>query len=211
MVVAALLAFGSHALPQYVLHVVLSSSRYPAETWGAANIFYFSALVYGLLLAVSSPKRSGLRVGAIRKAWKGVLLVCGGPIVVTLIVYPLLPTKPWGGASYHMWLTSPLAQDAVFIGYLFGCFDELFPKRFLPKIPVPTALLLTCVFFTAWHVPSFLSLPVGYTLFQLVYVFVICLITGLSRVWTGSILYFTVTHGIVNLIAWLLSPVANAA
>ena len=109
-----------------------------------------------------------------------------------------------------MWLTSPLAQDAVFIGYLYGLFDQLFPKRVWRRLPVPGSLLLTAAFFMAWHIPNLVSLPLGYVLLQLFYTFAGCLITGLSRVWTGTILYATLTHSVINLAALLLSPTPDA-
>ena len=186
LIVAALLAFGSHALPFYVTYLVSISAPDTLKLWTWGNISSWLALVYGLLLALSTPRRSGLCLGTISESWKGVLLVCGGPLAVALVVYPFLPIKPWGGASYHMWLTSPLAQDAVFIGYLYGHFDRLFPERVWRRLPVPSSLLLTAAFFMAWHIPNLFSLPLGYVLFQLFYTFAGCLITGLSRVWTGS-------------------------
>ena len=39
-------------------------------------------------------------------------------------------------------------------------------------------------------------------IFQLGYTFIGCVLLGISRQWTGSIVYATVTHTAVNYIAW---------
>lgn len=175
---------------------------------GSEHVYGLFHLAFGLLLLAAAPRRSGLCLGDIRTAWKGVLLVCAGPVLATAIVYPLLPTRPWGGQSVHMWLTSPLAQQAVFTGYIFGGLDRLFPGRVWQRLPFTRGLLLTAAYFAAYHLPNFLGLPGGYVAFQLCYTFAGCMIVGLARVWTGSILYGVLTHMAVNAIAYAFSPPA---
>lgn len=159
-------------------------------------------LAFGLLLALSARERSGLRVGAIRAHWRGVLLVCGVSVLATALVYPRLPVRPWGGESATMWLVSPLAQSLVFIGYLYGRLEQAFPGHVHPRVPVARALLLTVFFFSFWHLPNAFSMPAGYFLFQLFYTSVLAVVPGLSRQWTGSIVYAVLTHSAVNFIAW---------
>ncbi|HEX2165809.1 MAG TPA: CPBP family intramembrane glutamic endopeptidase [Longimicrobiales bacterium] len=169
--------------------------------------WYVSALLVAaaLLLAVSTARRSGLHAGSIREHWRGVLLVCGGTLLATAVVYPQLPVRPWGNAPITMWTLSPLAQELFFFGYLYGRLETSFPGHVHQRIPLARALLLTCAFFALWHTPNFFSLPVGYVVFQLFYTGVLALIPGLARQWTGSIYYGIITHVGVNFIAWYAS------
>lgn len=162
-------------------------------------------LVAGLVLALSAPQNSGLRLGSIRDHWKKVLLVCGGAVLVTAVVYPQLPVRPFNGRSATMWVTSPAAQELIFLGYLYGRLERVFPGYVHAHIPVAKALVLTSLFFGFWHAPGLFYFPVGYALFQLFYTGVLGMIPGLSRQWTGSIYYAVLTHSAVNFIAWYAS------
>jgi len=135
-----------------------------------------------------------------------VLLVCGAPILLTALVYPNLAERPFAGASWSLWAISPVAQDLVFIGLLYGFLDTAFPGDVLPRIPLRRALVLTALFFALWHVPNLSSgMSAGYVAFQLGYAAVGVIVVGLSRQWTGSILYGTLTHTAINAIAWTTS------
>jgi membrane protease YdiL (CAAX protease family) len=46
--------------------------------------------------------------------------------------------------------------------------------------------------------------PAGFVAFQMFYTFLLLLLIGLSRQWTGSILYVTAAHTAINLIAWAI-------
>jgi len=162
-------------------------------------------LAAGLALALSAPRSSGLRVGAIGAHWKKVLLVCGGSVLVVAAVYPQLPIRPFGGASASMWLLSPAAQELLFLGYLYGRLERAFPGYVHATIPLAKALVITMFFFALWHVPNFFGMPAGYVAFQLFYVGILGIIPGLSRQWTGSIYYALVTHSAINFIAWYAS------
>lgn len=162
-------------------------------------------LAAALLLALAAPQRSGLRVGAIREHWRGVLLVCGGAVLGTALVYPQLPVRPWGNASITMWTISPIAQQLLFFGYIYGRLDMSFPGHVHTRVPLARALVLTAAFFAAWHLPNFFTLPFGYVLFQVFYTGVLGIIPGLARQWTGSILYGVLAHAGVNFVAWRAS------
>ncbi len=159
----------------------------------------------GLLLTLPTRKRSGLGPGSIGLHWKRVLLVCGGAVLATALVYPQLPTRPWANSSITMWLISPLAQSLFFIGYLYGRLEHAFPGYIHPRLPFTRALVLTVTFFAFWHLPNAFSLPFGYFLFQLFYTSVLQMIPWLSRQWTGSIWYAVLTHSAINFIAWYAS------
>ena len=170
-------------------------------TWYATGIFLLAALA----LALSAPRRSGLTFGSIREDWPRVLLVCGGTLVATALVYPQLAVRPWGDAPVTMWTLSPVAQELLFFGYIYGRLDESFAGHVHGRVPVARALVLTAMFFALWHTPNFFSMSFGYVLFQLFYTGVLAIIPGLARQWTGSVYYGIVTHAGVNLIAWLAS------
>lgn len=163
-------------------------------------------LLLGLLLVLPAPRRYGLVIGDIRRHWKGVLLVCGGPVLLTALVYPRLPVRPFEGASSSMWALSPLAQDLIFIGWMYGFLERRLPPRVHRRIPVTGALLAGAIFFAAWHLPNLAGrMPTGYVLFQLAYTAAGYLVVGLSRQWTGSLLYATLAHSAGNAIAWATS------
>jgi len=158
-----------------------------------------------LLLASSAPRRSGLQIGAIGEHWRGVLLVCGGAVLATAVVYPQLSVRPWGDASITMWTLSPIAQQLMFFGYIYGRLESSFPGYVHARVPLARALLLTTFYFALWHTPNFFTLPFGYVIFQLFYTGVLAIIPGLARQWTGSIYYGLLAHAGVNFIAWYAS------
>jgi membrane protease YdiL (CAAX protease family) len=161
-------------------------------------------LVMGLTLALPTRSRSGLRIGRIRGNWRRVGLVCGLPLLLTAIIYPSLRERPFAAAGASMWLVSPLAQDLVFMGFLYGRLEPLFASNIHTRIPVRRALVVTAVYFALWHLPNFgVGVSVGFVTCQLIYTAVGFVVIGLSRQWTGSILYGTLTHSAINLVAWL--------
>ncbi len=133
------------------------------------------------------------------------LLIALIPIALTAIVYPKLHVRPFKGAPASMWVISPLAQDLVFAGYLYGLFEELAPRRVHPRVPINGALLLSSLFFGLWHAQGVQSVNAGYVFFQMAYVFIGALWVGMTRVLTGSIFYGTIVHMAANAIAWATS------
>jgi membrane protease YdiL (CAAX protease family) len=163
-------------------------------------------LAFGLALTLPSRRRSGLRIGAFRANWLRVLIVCAIPVLVTAIVYPRLPVQPFSRGRIEMWLVSPLAQDLVFQGFLLGRLERSYPPR--GRLRFGTALVIGATFFSAWHLQNFASgMPRAFVLFQLAYTAAGFLLTGLSRLWTGSILYATLSHSAVNFIAAMARPI----
>ena len=161
-------------------------------------------LVFGLLLTIPTWKMSGLRIGTIRQHWRAVLIVCGIPVLLTALVYPQLGERPFARAGAEMWLISPLAQDLVFMGFTYGILESAFPKYVHPRVPVRRALLIGAVAFAAWHLPNlFSAMSPAFLAFQLLYTSAGFVLTGLSRQWTGSMLYATLSHSGVNFIAWV--------
>jgi membrane protease YdiL (CAAX protease family) len=199
---ALVVTFAAHALPDWLGEPAWFALRRAGWSIDWPNFSDLTCLVFGLVLALPTAHRSGLRLGTIRGHAVGTFVVCAIPIVATILVYPRLSTRPFAGQRIGMWLVSPLAQDLVFIGYLYGRFREVWTGVVHPRFRVGWALVVTCIFFAAWHLPNFARIPAGYVVFQLVYVFLGLLLVGMSRQWTGSILYGTLTHMAVNFVAW---------
>lgn len=201
------------------LGLVLTVSAWAIPAWGHDTLkrigvipsglfdgrvaWEFLLLLLGLVLVLPNPRRSGLCIGRLQGRAFHVLLVCGVPPILTALVYPQLPVRPFGRFGWEMWMVSPLAQDLVFLGFLYGRLEPLFPGAVHRKLPVHTVLPVAALFFAAWHLPNLLTMAPEYVGFQLAYTWSGFVLTGLSRQWTGSLLYATVSHSAVNLIAWL--------
>jgi membrane protease YdiL (CAAX protease family) len=170
---------------------------------GYYDVYFGIQLGLGLLLALPSHRRSGLVLGDIGQWARPTFLVCGVPLLVAALAILMLPENPFAGSSASAWLTSPLAQDLVFIGYLYGRCEPVFPEYLHRRIPMRTALPITGLFFAGHHAIYFFdpSASTGFVIFQLFYTFLGFVVIGLSRQWTGSILYFTLNHIAVNWIA----------
>jgi membrane protease YdiL (CAAX protease family) len=151
----------------------------------------------------------GLRAGPIGRHWPGVLLVCSVPVLLTALIYPGLAERPFANASAMMWTVSPFAQDLVFAGFLYGWFLRELPGRICltvlagQRVEIDRALVLAAACFAAWHLQNLAGgMSTGYVLFQLAYTSAGFVLTGLSRQWTGSFLYMTLSHSAVNWVAW---------
>src|SRR5207244_4387542 len=103
------------------------------------------------------------------------------------------------------WLVSPAAQDLLFCGYVYTILDEAFPGPVHPRVPMNRTIFLTAFFFSLWHVPNFQYWPVKFVCLQLCYTFAGAAFVGLSRQWTGSVIYVTAAHMAGNCYAWCLS------
>jgi membrane protease YdiL (CAAX protease family) len=161
-------------------------------------------LGFSLLLVCGSWKRSGLRIGSIGRHWRGVLIVCGIPVVISVIANLLMPNDPFSNWSFHMWLISPWSQDLVFSGYLYGRFEQIAPSYIHKKFRIRWALVIAAAFFSLHHLTNFYLVPSWLVITQLVYSFLGMILYGLSRQWTGSMLYGTASHIAVNLISSIL-------
>jgi membrane protease YdiL (CAAX protease family) len=183
---AAIALFGSVRFVALNLH---------SQTW-----FNSLQLAYALMLVLPTWRRSGLRIGEIGSWWPQVLFVCSVPIVVTAVVYPLLPERPFANAAWSFWVIGPPAEDLIFSGFLYGRLRLAFRGVVHMRVPIHTALVVTAALFGLWHVPM-MGHSVGYGCFQIAYTFVGGMLVGLARQWTGSVLYGMLSHMAVNAIA----------
>jgi membrane protease YdiL (CAAX protease family) len=159
-------------------------------------------ILVGLILTLPAPRESGLRIGNIRKHWKGVLFLTGGPVLLCAIVYPNLPQRPFHKMDLSIWLTSPLAQDLIFGGVIYRLLRPHFSGFIHRRVPMEWALPVGGLFFASWHVQNFASFPAAYVVFQLVYTWSAFTFVGLTRQWTGSILYVDLAHMAGNFVPW---------
>jgi hypothetical protein len=119
LVLALVVTLAARAIPTWDVLGRIWTHQLGGEVRLSYALFHDLVLLrLGLGLALSAPRLSGLRVGAVREHWWGVLLVCGGPILLTAMVYPNLPERPFAERSWSVWAISPLAQDFVFMAFL---------------------------------------------------------------------------------------------
>ena len=104
--------------------------------------------------------------------------------------------------GYWMWLIGPPSEDLVFSGFLFGKFDQLWPGPIARWLPVHWGVVVSAIYFSLWHAQNFESMDSTFVCQQMAYTFAGGIVLGLTRQWTGSILFVTLTHMIVNFIAW---------
>jgi membrane protease YdiL (CAAX protease family) len=159
-------------------------------------------ILVGLILTLPAPRESGLRIGRIREHWKGVLLLTAGPVLLCALVYPRLPERPFQGSDLSIWLTSPLAQDLIFGGVIYRLLRPHFSSYIHPRVPMEWVLPVGGLFFAGWHLQNFNSFPTGYVSFQLAYTWAAFTVVGLTRQWTGSLLYVTLAHMAGNFVPW---------
>ena len=161
-------------------------------------------IAVGLILTLPAPRASGLCIGNIREHWRSVLLLTGIPVLGCAIVYPNLPERPFRGSDLSIWLTSPLAQDLIFGGVIYRLLRPHFSSYIHPRIKMEWVLPVGGLFFAAWHIQNFAYFPAGYVVFQLVYTWAAYTFIGLTRQWTGSILYVNLAHMAGNFVPWFV-------
>jgi len=180
----------------------------PPDAWLSQHRFGDLALIaMGLILVLPAPRASGLCIGRIREYWWYVSLLIGLPLVGTAIVYPLLPDRPFKGADLNMWLTSPLAQDLFFGGVIYRILRPHFATRVSRWLPFEWVLPVGGLFFAAWHLQNLEYFPTRYVAFQLLYTWGAYNLLGLTRQWTGSLLYVILAHMAGNFLVWYVDLV----
>jgi membrane protease YdiL (CAAX protease family) len=170
-------------------------------------LYYDSlSLAFGLLLVLGAPRKFGLCLGDIGPNWRRVLAVIAIPLTVCTIGCQFVPLPSWVGSNVGIWLVSPLAQDLVFAGFLYTTIEAAFPGNVHSRMPIRKTLLITGVFFSLHHVQNFLNTDAALVWLQLGYTYLGFVFAGLTRQWTGSLLYLTLSHSAGNFIAWYFAP-----
>jgi hypothetical protein len=194
--------------PQQPVPIVLpdaaeKSWRFPS--WVTYGRFTDSLLLlFGLMLALPRPKASGLCLGNIRDHWQKVLVIIGGPLLLTALVYPQLNYRPFAQADATIWLISPAAQDLIFGGTVYRILRPHFSSYIHPRVPIEWVLPVGGLFFAGWHIQNFAYMSAEYVCFQLLYTWAAYTFVGLTRQWTGSLLYVTIAHMTGNFIVWFV-------
>lgn len=198
------LVFAYHGIQRLLFFYVLDSERiyrdYGETAWRYA--YDLAALVMPLILCLVTPKRSGLVLGNWRGHWRRTVGVCMVPVVATAIVYPYT-SQPFTGGTAGGWLISPLAQDLLFAGYIYGLIGKTFTGSIDRRGIINSAVVVTALLFSLWHTPNFSGIAPAYVTFQLLYTFAFYNLMLLPRRWTGSILPVVITHMAVNFLAWM--------
>jgi len=143
LVLALVVTLSARAIPAWRALGLVWKNHLGGEATLSYELFHdLVLLILGLCLALSACRQSGLALGTLRRCWRGVLLVCGGPILITALVYPNLAERPFAEAGWSMWAVSPLAQDLVFIGFLYGRLELAFPGYVSSKPHFSSAVFL---------------------------------------------------------------------
>jgi membrane protease YdiL (CAAX protease family) len=160
-------------------------------------------LIVALCVALSTPESSGLGLGDPSRNWKPLLLLMIAPPAIAALVIPRLSERPFAGHEIGAWLLSPVAEELLYTGFLFGQLLRHFPNPIGPRLRFPVAVVLTAAFFSLHHVWNLTSskMSVNYAVFQLGYTFVGGMGTSLIRYLSGSIWYAVLVHMSVNWIA----------
>ena len=204
ILLCAVLVLAHHAIPYWVV-TQFFDARSLFEQIGRDGwqlLMHGAQGIMPLLLCLTCIRRSGLVLGTWRKQLGLVVLVVSIPIVLTAIIYPLTST-PFSNSSISTWLISPIMQDLLFSGYLYGLLRGRFAKMPVSKLPINTAMLITAMLFAFWHVPNFHGMAAAYVSFQLLYTFIGLVWALIAREITGSIIPVVVIHMCVNYLAWL--------
>lgn len=159
-------------------------------------------LLFGLALTLPARSASGLRIGDVRNHWRKLLLLIGGPLLLTAIVYPNLSVRPFAGADLSIWLISPAAQDLIFGGTVYRLLRPHFATPIHRRIPMEWTLPVGGLFFAGWHVQNYTHMPADYVTFQLFYTWAAFTFVGLTRQWTGSLYYIIFAHMAGNGLVW---------
>ena len=162
-------------------------------------------LAFATALVLPRPIRGGLAVPDLSgwRKWR-VAVVYAGCVGLTLAFNRRLDMPQLRGTDrgYWMWLIGPPAEDLVFAGFLLGKFRPLWPGPVARRVPVDRAVVVSAVFFSLWHAQNFQAMSSAFVCQQMLYTFAAGVVLGLTRQWTGSILFVTVTHMSANWLAW---------
>lgn len=205
LAVALVLVAAHHAIPDALFELAYRTrwmAFYELLGQGNAGTLYDALQgVFPLILCLAASLRSGLRLGDWRgQTWK-VLGLCAVPVALVAAISPFT-SQPFAHDRIGCWLVSPASQDLLFSGYLYGLLAMAFPARVHGRLPLTWAMLLTAMFFSAWHTPNFLSLAASFVAFQLLYTFLFGLWFLIPRRLTGSILPGILCHMASNFVAW---------
>lgn len=170
-----------------------------------AATYYSVAIALPLILTLCTPRRSGLILGDIKPHWRKVLLLTLGLLPLTVLARFLAgDANPYPGWNlFWIAVIIPVREELIFSGFLYGFLKIKFPGSVKLGIRFDHALLITAFFFSMFHLSNMGSIPTSWLLFQLFYTFTHIAFIGLTRQWTGSILYIWFFHAASNLIMGL--------
>jgi membrane protease YdiL (CAAX protease family) len=173
--------------------------------WFASATFRDLVLLgFGLLLVASAPRRSGISLGT--KEHRGKAIAICGFIIGGALAYRVFfqggTFSDWQ-TGWSIWAISPLAQELVFSGFILGLLHQHFPRWWFASVPMTTAVAITAALFAMWHfIPDYIFAreDMSFIGFRIAYTAGGWLLYGISRLWTGTILYAVIMHIAVNFI-----------
>jgi membrane protease YdiL (CAAX protease family) len=105
-----------------------------------------------------------------------------------------------GNSFLWIVLLSPLGEEFLFRGWLFGLFKKLSPEPF-------TATLLTSLSFSLWHLQNYTLYSFSFLAFQLFYTFFCGVWLGYLREKSGNLKMSLVGHILINLLGLASFPI----
>jgi membrane protease YdiL (CAAX protease family) len=209
LILGLVITVAAATVPDYASGILRRSVSAPQNLWidshiGTDNLSNLLLLAFGLLLVLPAPVRAGLAVPRLRGVWPGVAVIVVGCLTLAYLFSARLNMPELRGrdSGYWMWLIGPPAEDLIFAGFLFGKFDELWPRPVARWIPINRAVIISACYFSLWHAQNFLTTDPAFVRQQMAYTFAGAIVLGLTRQWSGSLLFVTLTHMGANYIAW---------
>ncbi len=106
LALALVITLSGQAIPIWILetlHYGFLQPIYARLYEDRELIFRLLTMSVGLLLALSAPRRSGIAQMRLRGVWGKSLFVCAVPVLLTAIIYPHLPVRPFDKpVVYHL-------------------------------------------------------------------------------------------------------------
>lgn len=166
------------------------------EDWIRMVLFPLFSLFFAVSLPVRIPK-----VPAHFSLWKSAAL----PILLS-ILFGLLEPSPrvslFNPEHFRpaLWfiVCIPLGEELLFRGWCFNLFTRLSTKFFSLTHPIPSAIVLSSLGFSLWHLQNLSQSPAPLVFFQVVYTFFTGLWLGYLRYHSGALLAPIAAHSALN-------------
>jgi len=157
-----------------------------------------------ILLCLSSRIASGLQIGdraGWKRHWLAVIFIWVLPVIVVAILFPALGKPDHTYKSMGFWLVTPIAQQLLFSGYIYGQMQFIFGRpahtgmRALGAAPLVRSFLFALSF---W--PLLRASEPGPVITQMAYAFLYSLWILNIRRWTDSVWPCVLNHLLVNML-----------
>jgi hypothetical protein len=168
-------------------------------------------LIFAFLLCLFTFQSSGLTFGGKagwRRHWLAVFFFFVLPLVLCAILYPLLGGKPAPGHGKLLafWLVTPVAEQLLFSGFIYGQMQAVFGKPSqavagaFSAAPIVTAFLFALYFWPELRNAN----ESGSALLHMILAFIYSAWILNLRRWTASVWLCVLNHVLMNVLMALL-------